>query len=105
MSRDPSEIILIYWFAAQETFMIIINVENNYAASHFCGNSDTFFPSRFIEEQHLFQIYIFITNVFTDTFLFNASMQGQGFFICHMINYTGYNQKWNVVSKVKCSAE
>ncbi len=20
----------------------------------------------------------------------------QGFFICHMINYTGYNQKWNV---------
>ncbi len=24
----------------------------------------------------------------------------QGFFICHMINYTGYNQKWNVV---KCS--
>ncbi len=21
----------------------------------------------------------------------------QGFFICHMINYTGYNQKWNVV--------
>ncbi len=23
--------------------------------------------------------------------------QGQGFFICHMINYTGYNQKWNVV--------
>ncbi len=22
--------------------------------------------------------------------------QGQGFFICHMINYTGYNQKWNV---------
>ncbi len=22
----------------------------------------------------------------------------QGFFICHMINYTGYNQKWNVVN-------
>ncbi len=22
--------------------------------------------------------------------------QGQGFFICHIINYTGYNQKWNV---------
>ncbi len=74
MSRDPSEIILIYWFTAQETFLIIINVENNYAASHFCGNSDTFFPSRFIEEQHLFQIYIFVTNVFTDTLLFNASM-------------------------------
>ncbi len=22
--------------------------------------------------------------------------KGQGSFICHMINYTGYNQKWNV---------
>ncbi len=22
--------------------------------------------------------------------------KGQGFFICHIINYTGYNQKWNV---------
>ncbi len=28
----------------------------------------------------------------TDTY----SGQGQGFFICHIINYTGYNQKWNV---------
>jgi len=27
VSHDPSEIILIWWFAAQETFMIIINVE------------------------------------------------------------------------------
>ncbi len=25
-----------------------------------------------------------------------AINQGQGFFICHIINYTGYNQKWNV---------
>ncbi len=23
-------------------------------------------------------------------------VQGQGFFIRHIINYTGYNQKWNV---------
>ena len=29
VSHDPSEIILICWFAAQETFMIIINVENS----------------------------------------------------------------------------
>jgi len=28
MSHDPSEIILIYWFAAPETFIIIINVGN-----------------------------------------------------------------------------
>ncbi len=27
-----SEIIIIYWFAAQETFLIIINVENSRAA-------------------------------------------------------------------------
>ncbi len=25
-----------------------------------------------------------------------VKVQGQGFFICHIINYTGYNQKWNV---------
>ncbi len=31
VSHDPSEIILIYWFAAQETFLIIINVENSCA--------------------------------------------------------------------------
>jgi len=33
VSHDPLEIILICWFIAQETFiMIIINVENNFAA-------------------------------------------------------------------------
>ncbi len=31
VSRDPSEIIIICWFTAQETF-IIINVENTCAA-------------------------------------------------------------------------
>ncbi len=32
VSHDPSQIILIYWFGAQETFLIIINVENSSAA-------------------------------------------------------------------------
>ncbi len=32
MSHDPSEIILIWWFAAQETFRIITNSENSFAA-------------------------------------------------------------------------
>ncbi len=41
VSHDSSEIILICWFAAQETFLIIINVENS-AASFFCWNLDTF---------------------------------------------------------------
>ncbi len=30
--HNPSEIILICWFGAQETFLSIINVENSYAA-------------------------------------------------------------------------
>ncbi len=28
-SHDPSEIIIIYWFTAQQTCIIIINVENS----------------------------------------------------------------------------
>ncbi len=32
VSHDPSKMVLIYWFAAQETFLIIINVENSRAA-------------------------------------------------------------------------
>ncbi len=51
VSHDPSEIILIYWFAARETFLIIINVENGCAASYFCGNRDAFYFSRFFDKQ------------------------------------------------------
>ncbi len=42
MSHDPSEIILICWFAAQEIF-IIISVENSCAALYFCENQLHFF--------------------------------------------------------------
>ncbi len=35
VSHDPSEIILICWFTAQETFLIINNFENSCAASYF----------------------------------------------------------------------
>ncbi len=42
VSHDPSEIILICWFAAQETFLIVIGVENSCAASYFCEYRDTF---------------------------------------------------------------
>ncbi len=42
VSHDPSEIILICWFAAQETF-IIIDVENSHDASYFCKNWYKFF--------------------------------------------------------------
>ncbi len=44
VSHDPSEIILIYWFAAQKTFLIIINVENSCAASFYAS-----------KQQHLFE--------------------------------------------------
>ncbi len=37
-SHDPSEIILIGWSGAQETFRIIITVENSKAAKYFCEN-------------------------------------------------------------------
>ncbi len=75
-----SEIILICWFTAQETFLIIINIENSCAARYFCGNWYIllFRIHRWIEsskEQHLFEIEIFcsIINVFTVTFdQFNA---------------------------------
>ncbi len=45
-------------------------------------------------------IYIYILGVarYTDVMVryvprFGGQGQGQGFLICHMINYTGYNQK------------
>jgi len=40
LSHDPSEIILICLFAAQETFLIIFYVENRSAVSYFCGNHE-----------------------------------------------------------------
>jgi len=44
-SHNPSEITLICLYDAQETCMIIINVENR-CKIFFCGNGDQFF-SRF----------------------------------------------------------
>ncbi len=42
VSHGPSEIILISWFVAQETFNLIINVKNICATDSFCENNDTF---------------------------------------------------------------
>ncbi len=75
VSHDPSEIILICWFAPQETFIIIIiNVENNCAASYLCGNRDTFFLQDFLKNSIYFKYKSFVTNIFTVTLLFNASL-------------------------------
>ncbi len=51
MSHDPPEIILIWWFGAKETFLIIINAENTWAAKYFCVNRDTFFFTGYFDEQ------------------------------------------------------
>ncbi len=67
---------LIYWFAAQETFLIIINVENSYAAQYLCGNRDAFNffrIHRWIKSSK--EIFWNSKNVFTGTFhQFNASL-------------------------------
>ncbi len=42
VSRDPSEIILICWFAAQETFIFIINVEIVVLPNSFVETFDSF---------------------------------------------------------------
>jgi len=50
----------ICWFAAQETFLISINVKNRCGVSYFCGNSDFFrwitWWKEYSKEQHLFDI-------------------------------------------------
>jgi len=50
VSRDPSEITLVWWSDAQVTFLIIISVENSRAASYFCGNPNIFYFSRLFDE-------------------------------------------------------
>ncbi len=64
VSHDPSEIIIIYWF----------NAENSCAAQRFCGNRDSFFLDT---DEYNVQKNIFcnIINVFTVTFdQFNVSL-------------------------------
>ncbi len=50
VSHDPSEIILICWFAAQGTFLIIIIVENSCSASYFCKNCNIYFLGLYVEQ-------------------------------------------------------
>ncbi len=57
VSHDPSEIILIFVFAAQETFLII-NVENIHADYSFSTNRILWWIES-SKEQHLFEIEIF----------------------------------------------
>ncbi len=85
VSHDPSEIILIYWFGPQETFLIIINAENCLYCLIFLWKQ-TESP-----KQHLFTIEIFcnLINVFTVTFdQFNASLLNKGYNLTTKKNLT-----------------
>ncbi len=65
VSHDPPEIIIIYWFAVHETFLIIMNVENSCAASYFCVFSfleESMMKSN-LKEQHRLEIKIFSNNI------------------------------------------
>ncbi len=73
VSHDPSEIILISWFAAHEwsfLLLIIIIVENNHTDSYFCANHYTLFQDSLMNMkfQTVFEIEIFCNiNVFSVT--------------------------------------
>ncbi len=62
-SHDPSEIIVICWFGAQETFVIIMNVEKQLLLIFFVETMIYFFRivwwSESSKEQHLFDIEMF----------------------------------------------
>ncbi len=51
VSHDSSENILKFWFAAQETF-IIINVKNGCYAEHFLWKRDTFFNDFLVNKKN-----------------------------------------------------
>ncbi len=57
VSHDPSEIILICWFAAKETFLIIFSVKS-FADSYFLGNWEFFhlFPFLIITLKSRFKV-------------------------------------------------
>ncbi len=61
-----SEIILIYWFTAQETILIIINLENSSAALYIYGNLDRFFfqDSLNIEFSYEYKTHLNIKHLF-----------------------------------------
>ncbi len=48
VSHDPSEIIIIYWFAAQDKFLVIISVGNICAAA-----SDAYFSVVFDKKKEV----------------------------------------------------
>ncbi len=62
MSHHPSEIILICWFAVQEIWFIIINinVDSSCAAYYFCGSHDIFFQDSLINRKFKIKAFQYI---------------------------------------------
>ncbi len=64
-SHDPLEIILIFWFPAQETFLIIIiRVENSCVASYFLQTMLDFFQDTLIKRNIKITQFIWNRNYF-----------------------------------------
>ncbi len=71
MSHNPSEMILICWFGAQCTFLVIIKVENSFLIFFWKLRylfSRILWWIEFSTEQHLFKIKIFCKNIIVFTF-------------------------------------
>ncbi len=86
LSISPLEIILICRFSAQETFLIIINVEKQCAASYFYGKCEVLFSQCYIKNifNTYYSIYLYLSQVQwrrTADFLRQISDQ----FTCHVL--------------------
>ncbi len=94
VSHDPSEIILICWLAAQETFLII-NVENSCSASYIFVETITLF-FRILwwiessKEQNLFEIFGNNVKIFVTFDQINASLLNNQliYFLSFILNHT-----------------
>ncbi len=87
MSHDPSEIILICWFGAQETFFII-SAENSCAASFFLLSPFDSFNASLLNKSTNYFFYI----KFTDPYPLNSSV----FKICRLYGFIFYLEIVNV---------
>ncbi len=68
VSHDPSEIILICWFSAQETFIIIINIENLVLLNIF---AETMIFFRILSKEHnLLKKKNEKNNIYTGTYIY-----------------------------------
>ncbi len=75
VSHDSSEIILIFWFDAQETFLIIINVET-VLLLHIFVQTVIYFQDSLINSSKEQLLFI---NVFTVFEQWNASLLNRSF--------------------------